>query len=837
MPRYRRVPLARLSRSGPLLLATGIVFVLLGLALAVGGTRLFALGGSGYYLAAGLGVAATGVLLALGRPLALWLHAAVLLGSTAWALAEVRLDGWQLLPRLDVWFVLALWLWLPPVNRRLGTVDAAHRVAPDGMWRGGRRAIGLAVLVALAVGAIAFSRSPHDRPGAVAAARMNASGPAPAPLTAPGDWTAYGHSGYGDRYSPATQITPRNVGRLEVAWTFHTGDLPGPGDPDEFANEVTPLKANGMLYLCTPHNIVIALDPDTGREIWRFDPTIRRDASTYQHMICRGLAYYDSGAYAAQSAALGLPADTALAAAASAPTPPGAVAPTAIRIDTCPRRIFAPTADATIVAINADNGQPCREFGDDGVLGLYQGQPVRRPGYLNPTSPPTVTRRVLIVGASVTDNASVDEPSGVIRGYDIDTGRLLWNFDPSEPRQNRPLPPGRTYVHNSPNAWSVFSVDEALGLVYLPMGNQTPDAWGGRRDPQGARYASAIVALDIATGKVRWVYQTVHHDLWDMDIGGQPTLVDLDTPGGRVPALLAATKRGDIYVLDRRDGRLLVPAPERPVPQGAAPGDHVSPTQPFSALTFAPERLREADMWGTTPYDQLMCRIAFRRYRYEGIFTPPSVQGSLIYPGDYGVFDWGGIAVDPVRQVAILNPSYMAFVSRLVPRAHVPDARAGGGEQGLQPMAGTPFAVDLHPLLSPFGVPCQAPPWGYLAAVDLTTMRTVWMHRNGTIEDQAPFGVPLPLGVPSLGGPMVTAGGVAFLSGTLDAYLRAYDVRTGEMLWQARLPAGGQATPMTYVSGRTGRQYVVVMAGGHRTLGTTIGDSLVAYALPPAAPR
>ncbi|MGN2243170.1 glucose/quinate/shikimate family membrane-bound PQQ-dependent dehydrogenase [Frateuria sp. GZRR33] len=825
--------MTRLSRSGPLLLVTGGVFILLGLALAVGGIWLMALGGSWYYLLAGLGLVATGALLALGRTLALWLYALVVLASTVWAVVEVRLDWWQLLPRLDVWFILALWLWLPFVNRRLGPVDAAHRAVPDGSLRGGRWALGISVAIALVVGVVSLFRSPHDHPGEVAAARMRATGTAPAPLTRPGDWIAYGHSGYGDRYSPATQITPENVDQLEVAWTFHTGDFPGPGDPEEIANEVTPLKANGMLYLCTPHNIVIALDPDTGREIWRFDPKINRDAKNYQHMICRGVAYYDSGAYAAQAAAMGLPADRALAAAASAPTPAGAVAPTAIKVDTCPRRIFAPTADATIVAINADNGQPCRDFGDNGVIHLYNDQPVKKPGFLNPTSPPTVTRHVLIASASVTDNASTDEPSGVVRGFDVDTGRLLWNFDPSEPRQHQPLPPGQTYIRNSPNAWSVFSVDEKLGLVYLPMGNQTPDIWGGRRDPNAEQYSSAIVALDIATGRVRWVYQSVHHDLWDMDVGGQPTLVDLDTPAGKVPAVVASTKRGDIYVLDRRDGHLLVPAPERPVPQGAAKGDHVSPTQPFSALTYLPERrLREADMWGTTPYDQLICRITFRKYRYEGIFTPPSVQGSLIYPGNYGIFDWGGIAVDPVRKVAILNPSYMAFVSRLVPREKAQAAEGGGSEQGLQPMKGTPFAVDLHPLLSPVGVPCQAPPWGYLAAVDLVTMKKVWMHKNGTIQDQAPFGIPLPLGVPSLGGPMVTAGGVAFLSGTLDSYLRAYDVRTGKKLWQARLPAGGQATPMTYLSDRTGRQYVVVMAGGHRSLGTRIGDSLIAYALP-----
>ncbi|WP_082582966.1 membrane-bound PQQ-dependent dehydrogenase, glucose/quinate/shikimate family [Frateuria sp. Soil773] len=821
--------MAGMSRCGPLLWVTGIVFLLLGLALAAGGGWLLALGGSAYYLLAGLGVAATGGLLLAARREALWLYALVVLGSTLWALAEVRLDGWQLLCRLDAWFALGLWLLLPFVHRRLGGEGG-----PAAQLRGGRWVLGGALLLSLVVGAVGLSRHPHDRPGEVAAASMAAAGTAVSPLTAADDWTAYGHTGYGDRYAPAKQITPDNVGRLQLAWTFHTGDLKGPGDPQEIANEVTPLKANGMLYLCTPHSVVIALDPDTGKERWRFDPKINRDARHYQHMICRGVAYHDSGAYAAAAAAGQLPA--APASSVPAATPKGAVAAESIRFDSCPRRIFAPTADATIVALNADNGQPCADFGDRGVIGLNQNQPMTRRGFLNPTSPPLATQHVLIVSASVIDNDSTREPSGVIRGYDIESGRLLWNWDASNPDDTAPLPAGQTYVHNSPNSWSVSSADEKLGLAYIPMGNETPDMWGGRRNPQGERFNSAIVALEIATGRPRWVYQTVHHDLWDMDIGGQPSLVDLDTAHGKVPALIASTKRGDVYVLDRRNGSLIVPAPERPVPQGAAAGDRTSPTQPFSALSFEPAALRERDMWGTNPFDQLACRIMFRRLRYDGPFTPPSEQGSLIYPGNMGVFDWGGLAIDPVRQVAVLNPSYMAFVSRLYPRGKAEAKGGTGGEQGLQPMTGTPFAVDLHPLLSPLGIPCQAPPWGYLAALDLKTMRRAWMHPNGTIRDQAPLGIPLPLGVPSMGGPVVTGGGVVFLGGTLDSYLRAYDLRNGKKLWQARLPAGGQATPMSYVSGRSGRQYVVVMAGGHGSLGTKMGDSLVAYALPAPPP-
>jgi len=826
----------RQSRPGPLLLISGIVFMLPGLALAVGGAWLVLLGGSFHYLLAGMGVTGTGALLIAARREALWLYALVLFGSLVWALVEVRLDWWQLLPRLDLWFVLGLWLLLPFVECRLGTGQG------DGVYpRGAYRALAGAMVLAVVVGVVALLQEPPGLAGEVAASRMAAAGEAPAPFTGPDDWSAYGHSGYGDRHAPARQITPQNAHELQLAWTFHTGDFKGAGDPLEIANEVTPLKANGMLYLCTPHNIVIALDPDSGEERWRYDPKINRQASDYQHMICRGVAYHDSGAYVGAKAAAWLPAPAASVAQPVTPTvvPRGAVAMSNIRFEECPRRIFAPTADATIVAINADTGEVCESFGDRGVIGLYENQPMKKRGFLNPTSPPVVTRHVLITSGSVTDNDSTDEPSGVIRGYDIDTGKLLWNWDASNPDATAPLAADQTYVRNSPNSWSVSSVDEKLGLVYVPMGNQTPDIWGGGRDPQGERFNSAIVALDIATGKLRWVYQTVHHDLWDMDIGGQPSLVDLDTPRGKVPALVASTKRGDIYVLDRRDGSLIVPAPEQPVPQGAAKGDRVSPTQPFSALSFKPPTLRERDMWGTNPFDQLACRINFRQLHYEGIFTPPSEQGTLVYPGNLGVFDWGGIAIDPVRQLAILNPDYMAFVSKLVPREKLESGNFGqGSEQGLQPMSGTPFAVDLHPLLSPLGIPCQAPPWGYVAAVDLTTMQKVWMHRNGTIEDQAPFGIPLPLGVPSLGGPITTGGGVAFLSGTLDYYLRAYDMSNGRQLWQSRLPAGGQATPMSYVSDRTGRQYVLVMAGGHGSLGTRMGDSLMAYALPaePEAP-
>ena len=379
--------------------------------------------------------------------------------------------------------------------------------------------------------------------------------------------------------------------------------------------------------------------------------------------------------------------------------------------------------------------------------------------------------------------------------------------------------------------WSMFAVDEDLGMLYLPMGNQTPDQYGGDRTEDSERYAAGITALDINTGKVRWYRPLTHHDLWDMDVGGQPTLMDLKTADGVKPALLASTKQGSIYVMDRRTGEAIVPITEVPAPGGAVEGDHTAPTQPRSDLNMIPPVLTERDMWGVTPFDQMLCRINFKSLRYDGMYTPPSLQGSIVYPGNFGVFDWGGISVDPVRQIAFLNPSYMAFTSKLVPQADVAAMGPRKGEtSGVQPNKGAPYGVILEPLLSPLGLPCQAPAWGYVAAVDLTNNEVIWKHKNGTVRDSSPVPIPLSMGVPSLGGTFTTAGGVAFLSGTLDQYLRAYDVSNGKVLWEGRLPAGGQTTPMTY-TGKDGTQYVLVMAGGHGGLGTKKGDYVMAFKL------
>ncbi|WP_353619168.1 PQQ-binding-like beta-propeller repeat protein, partial [Paracidovorax cattleyae] len=504
----------------------------------------------------------------------------------------------------------------------------------------------------------------------------------------------------------------------------------------------------------------------------------------------------------------------------------------------CRAKLFMPTADGRVIALNPESGAVCVNFGGGtGQIDLWQRMPNLPPRAYYSTSPVVVTQRLVIVGGTVLDNASVKEQSGVIRAFDIDSGALVWNWDSGNPDDTAPLPPGRTYTPNSPNSWSISSVDETLGMVYVPMGNQPPDQWGGNRSPAVEKYSSSVVALDLDSGKVRWHFQTVHHDLWDYDVPSQPTLIDLQVGGQTVPALVQPTKQGELFVLDRRTGTPILPVQEHPAPQGAAKGDRTAATQPKSALSFDPPPLSERDMWGGTMFDQLACRIAFHRLRYEGRFTPPSEQGSIIYPGNFGVFNWGGIAVDPQRQVAFTTPTYLAFVSKLVPRKDDTSllVQEGGPPKGSLPALnenfGAPFAASMKPFTSPIGLPCQAPPWGYVAGVDLRTGEVAWKHRNGTVRDLSPLPLPFRMGVPGIGGPMLTGGGVAFYSGALDNYVRAYDLNGGRILWQDRLPAGGQATPMSY-TGEDGRQYVVVVAGGHGSTGTKPGDSVRAYALP-----
>ncbi|CAI8954029.1 Quinoprotein glucose dehydrogenase A [Pseudomonas chlororaphis] len=795
------------SRLLPSLL--GILLLLMGLAMLAGGIKLSMLGGSLYYLLAGIGLIVSGVLLLAGRSSALLVYGVVLFASSVWALWEVGLDWWQLVPRLSLFFALGVVLLLPWFRRPL--------------LRNGPAPLGTAVLgVAVVLAGGAAINSQFTNPGEISGelGRESADTTSAAPAMPEGDWQAYGRTEFGDRYSPLTQITPANIGKLQEAWRIRTGDMPTAKDPVEITNQNTPLKVNGMLYACTAHSQVLALDPDTGKEIWRFDPKIQGpngdDFRGWAHMTCRGVSYYDEANFN-KSDAISTPASLSAAGQAIAAS--------------CPRRLFLPTADARLIAINADTGKVCEDFGNKGAVDLKAGIGPFTPGGYYSTSPAAITRNLVIIGGHVTDNESTNEPSGVIRAFDVHDGHLVWNWDAGNPDVTTPLPEGQTYTRNSPNMWSLASVDEKLGLVYLPLGNQMPDQWGGNRTAGAEKFSAGTVALDIDTGKLRWNYQFTHHDLWDMDVGSQPTLVDMKTADGIKPALIQPTKQGSLYVLDRRDGTPIVPIQEVPVPAGAVEGDHTAPTQARSDLNLLPPPLEEKGMWGATPFDQMLCRIQFKELRYDGQYTPPSIQGSLIYPGNVGVFNWGSVSIDPVRHLLFTSPNYMAFVSKLVPRAEVAAGSKRESEtSGVQPNTGAPYAVIMHPFMSPFGVPCQAPAWGYVAGIDLTTNKVVWKHKNGTSRDSSPVPIGLPIGVPSMGGSMVTAGGVGFLSGTLDQYIRGYDVNNGKELWKSRLPAGGQATPMSY-TGKDGKQYVLVVVGGHGSLGTKMGDYIIAYKL------
>ncbi|MBP5122867.1 glucose/quinate/shikimate family membrane-bound PQQ-dependent dehydrogenase [Pseudomonas protegens] len=795
------------SRLLPSLL--GILLLLMGLALLAGGIKLSMLGGSLYYVLAGIGLTLTGLLLLAGKRAALGLYALVLFASTVWSLWEIGLDWWQLVPRLSLWFALGVVLLLPWFRRPL---------LRDGPAPLGTAALSVAVVLA---GGAAIG-SQFTNPGEISGdlGRDTADMTSTAPAIPDGEWQAYGRTEFGDRYSPLKQITPANIGKLQEAWRIRTGDMPTDKDPVEITNQNTPLKVNGKLYACTAHSKVLALDPDTGKEIWRFDPQIQGpngdDFRGWAHMTCRGVSYYDEANFKN----------------ADAISQPATLSPAGQAIATsCPRRLFLPTADARLIAINADTGKVCEDFGTKGAVDLKAGIGPFTPGGYYSTSPAAITRNLVIIGGHVTDNESTNEPSGVIRAFDVHDGHLVWNWDSGNPDETTPLPEGKTYTRNSPNMWSLASVDEKLGMVYLPLGNQMPDQWGGNRTAGAEKFSAGTVALDIDTGKLRWNYQFTHHDLWDMDVGSQPTLLDMKTADGVKPALIQPTKQGSLYVLDRRDGTPIVPIREVPAPTGAVEGDHTAPTQARSDLNLLPPPLDEKAMWGATPFDQMLCRIQFKELRYEGQYTPPSVQGSLIYPGNVGVFNWGSVSLDPVRQLLFTSPNYMAFVSKLVPRAEVAAGSKRESEtSGVQPNTGAPYAVIMHPFMSPLGVPCQAPAWGYVAGIDLTTNKVVWKHKNGTSRDSSPIPIGLPMGVPSMGGSMVTGGGVGFLSGTLDQYIRAYDVKNGKELWKSRLPAGGQATPMSY-TGKDDKQYVLVVVGGHGSLGTKMGDYIIAYKL------
>lgn len=619
------------------------------------------------------------------------------------------------------------------------------------------------------------------------------------------EWRDIGGDKGGLKYSTLTQVNRANVKDLKVAWEHRSGDWSEARDGNsKTVLQVTPLVVGDTLYYCSPYNRIFALDAESGKERWVFDPAIRtKKLRTFYAPNCRGVAYW-------------------------ADPQPGPD-------EACRERIFEGTMDSELIAVDAKTGKPCAGFGESGRISLREGLGEVPAWEYYVTSPPMVVRGVVVVGALVADDQRASAPSGVVRAFDARSGALRWAWDPVPPGWKKS--PGDEaagrYQSGTPNVWSLFSADEARGLVFAPTGNAAPDVYGGARKGLD-HYASSVVALDAATGKVRWNFQTVHHDLWDYDVGSQPALFQNPAVAAGAPALAQATKTGSIFLLDRETGKPLFPVEERPVPKSDIPGEEAFPTQPFPThpAPLHPTRLSVDDAWGLTFYDRNDCRDKIAKLRSEGIFTPPSLGGTVTYPSPLGGANWGGVSIDPANAILYVNMSRIAMVDQLIPRKEYDRIDKTKYRPGtFNPMLGAPYGVKRYPLLSKLGMPCAPPPWGTLAAVDLKSGKVLWEKTLGGLRDVAPW--PLWLmdtGALNLGGSIVTAGGLVFIAATTEKTIRAFDAASGEEVWSHRLPFTGNATPITYRVGAKSRQFVVIAAGGHGF--SESGDALVAFALP-----
>lgn len=796
----------------------GIV-ALLGVPLVIGGGYLIALGGSFYYLLAGLGLIASGVMMARLKPVGAWIYVGVFLLTFLWALWEVGLNGWALVPRI-----------VAPAVLLVGVILSL----PVLVGRGGGRLAGIAGAV-FVVGTVIFAVIVGQANKAAQPVQL-AEGALPgmAAETAGADWPAYGGTHGAQRFSSLTQINRENVAQLERAWAYRTGDLP----EEKWGAETTPLKVGDTLYLCSARNVLIALDARTGQQRWRYDPQVSDEWIPYT-AACRGVAYYETASStAAQPAAGGTPAPAPV----RTPATPAPATP-------CAARIIEGTLDGRLIAVDARTGQPCADFGTNGSVDIKTGMGEVIPGMVSITSAPTIVNGVIVTGHQVLDGQYREAPSGVIKGFDAVTGELRWAWDMTRPDITGLPPEGQTYTRGTPNMWTTATGDDQLGLVYLPMGNSAADYYSSQRSEPENQYATSLVALNVQTGRVAWSFQTVHKDVWDYDLGSQATLIDYPTAAGTTPAILLPSKQGDLYILDRRTGVPLTRVEERPVPQGGVEPAQRSRTQPFSLFhTLAKPMLTEKDMWGMSPIDQMVCRIGFRQAHYEGPYTPPTADRRWIqYPGYNGGSDWGGVAVDPQRGWIIANYNDMPNFNRLVPREEAnergwfprgdPREQKGPAAEGAgDPQAGVPYAIDVNAgwRMGSTGMLCKQPPYGGIRAIDIRTGRTVWDRPFGTARKNGPFGVPsllpIDIGTPNNGGAAVTAGGLIFIAAATDDLIRAIDIETGETVWQDVLPAGGQANPIIYE--QNGRQYLVIMAGGHHFMETPNGDWVIAYALP-----
>ncbi|MFK7607490.1 MULTISPECIES: membrane-bound PQQ-dependent dehydrogenase, glucose/quinate/shikimate family [unclassified Pseudomonas] len=808
----KQSPTKRRSISSLARIILSLFVFVVALALIYGGVMLLALDGSSYYLIAGLAYLVLTPLLLWRKRFSIIFSALIFLATCVWAFYEVgQFSYWELLPRLVVpAIILTLSLWVGATFP--GTSLTTQRVA---------NRFGFAVFAALIATFIA-AFYPH---GAISnpVVASKASEPKEPSAEAPENWEYYGRSASGTRFAPYTQITPENVKDLQVAWTYRTGRrTTGAGAG---VDENTPLQIGNVLYSCTPENLITALDGDTGAPIWKFDPK----AKTEEHVTCRGVGYYD------------IDKDDSLSAEVKASHD---------NDQQCRQRILVSSVDARLFALDAHTGALCSSFGENGYVDLKKGMgPTEKSKRYHPTSLPVVMGHLTVVGGWVRDIVA-GEPSGAVRAFDVLTGDLVWAWDVGAPEGKDATADDHQFALETPNVWTIPTYDKELNLVYLPTGNGPPDYWGGDRNAAKEKYGSAVVAVDASTGKAKWVYQIVHHDVWDYDLPSQPVMYDWKNADGvKTPVLIQTSKTGNIFVLDRRTGKPVTEVEERQVPTSpAAEGEHLSPTQPFSVgmPTIGVEPLTEKSMWGVTTFDQLYCRIMFKDSVYVGPFTPPSEKPYIEWPGLLGGMNWGGISIDENTGMMFVNDMRVPLRMSLVTKEDTSKFKVSSDEVPgfmgtIRPqVAGIYGGVRIDILQSPLGVPCNTPPFGSMSAIDLNTQKLVWQVPMGTVQDTGPMGIkthmPIPLGMPTLGGPTSTASGLVFFAGTQDYYLRALDSATGKEVWKARLPVGAVAAPLIYKSPVTGKQYVVISAGG-MSHSPDVGDYIIAYALPDSAEK
>lgn len=794
------------SRNRWPLLILGIAVSSLGGYFLIGGVWLISLGGAWYYGLEGIVLLLSGIQLIRKRISGAWLYCIFYFTTIIWTAWESGSSYWGWVPRLGLATVLAFFIALLLPYLENGITRKLSLTLVGGT---------LTIFIA----AFGFAFIPYNviSPKETLPNSPVVTAITPASNQAKGDWREYGRDEQSTRYSPLTQITPQNVRKLEQAWVYRTGDLPPVGKPNKWAAETTPIKVGNAIFLCSATNDLIRLDPASGKEVWHFRAGVHFNSVPYT-AACRGVTYYQSSTVPSGNA--------------------------------CHTRIIEATLDMRLIAVDAETGKLCANFGNNGQTSLLRGMGETVPGFLAVTAPPPIVNGTIVVNHQVLDGQRRWAPSGVIRGYSAENGKFQWAWDVNRPHQKGEPLAGESYSRGTPNSWAAMVGDNQLGLVYVPTGNSAADYYSALRSEAENKVSSAIVALDAKNGDVRWVYQTVHKDVWDYDIGSQPTLIDYpDKEGKPVPAIIVPTKRGQTFVLDRRTGSPLTPVEERPAPQGVIEGDPRSATQPWSVgiprLGF-PE-LTEKKMWGITPLDQLYCRIKFRQARYEGEFTAPSLTHPWIeYPGYNGGSDWGSIAYNPYTGILIANWNNTPMYNQLLSRAEadrkglraIDDPQykpGGGGAEGPGAMAETPYGIWVSPFLMPFTrVLCNEPPYGMITAIDMHKRKIIWQQPLGTARANGPFGLPtympINVGTPNNGGPIITAGGLSFVAAATDNLIRAIDIKTGKVVWSDVLPAGGQATPMTYEY--QGRQYLVIMAGGHHFMETPVGDYVIAYALP-----